>query len=48
MRKGSLLNLGEVVPFWVIVAAVGFMLAVLGVGIVFVKKHPKANKEKDK
>lgn len=48
MRKGSVLNFGEAVPFWVIVAAVGFVLAVLGAGIVFVKKHPKANKEKGK
>jgi len=48
MPKGSILNFGEAVPFWVIVAAVGFLLAVLGAGIIFVKKHPKANKEKEK
>ncbi|MGE4399060.1 MAG: hypothetical protein AB7D29_05985 [Campylobacterales bacterium] len=42
------MNLNEAMPFWVVVVAVGFLLAVLGAGIVFVKKHPKANKEKEK
>lgn len=46
MCGGAILNFDEAVPFWVVASAIGFLLVVLGAGIVFVKNHPKANKEK--
>jgi hypothetical protein len=48
MRKGSLLNLADAVPFWVVAAGCVTLAVIFIVGVFFVKKHPKANKEKEK
>lgn len=42
------MSLSEPLPFFAIVSAVAFFLVVLGVGVIFVKNHPKADKENRK